>query len=180
MSQISQQYYSTLDQVDRALHQPGKLNDISTLVENKLGVKRIYVAQGIFGLFVFYMVFGYFAQLICNFVGFIYPAYVSIKALESSSKEDDTRWLTYWVVFSAFSVAEFFSDFIFSWFPFYWLAKVLFLIWCYAPMKDNGSTYVYSRIIRPLFLKNTNKIDNFNKKVEAKINEVKDAFTKKD
>ena len=39
-------------------------------------------------------------------------------------KEDDTKWLTYWVVFALFSVFEFFSDFIFSWFPLYWLVKV--------------------------------------------------------
>ena len=46
------------------------------------------------------------------------------QALESSKKEDDTRWLTYWVVFALFSVTEFFSDILLSWFPLYWLAKV--------------------------------------------------------
>ena len=50
--------------------------------------------------------------------------YISIKALESVNKDDDTKWLTYWVVFALFSVVEFFSDIIFSWFPFYWLVKV--------------------------------------------------------
>lgn len=52
------------------------------------------------------------------------PATRSIKAIESSSKEDDTTWLTYWVVYGVFSVAEFFSDTFLYWFPFYYVGKV--------------------------------------------------------
>ena len=52
----------------------------------------------------------------------------SIKALESSTKADDTQWLMYWVVFSVFSVAEFFSDTLVGWIPMYWLVKVSFKI----------------------------------------------------
>lgn len=48
----------------------------------------------------------------------------SVKAIESSDKNDDTEWLMYWVVFATFSVFEFFSDIFLSWFPFYFLAKV--------------------------------------------------------
>ena len=44
-----------------------------------------------------------------NTIGFAYPAYCSIRALESSVKSDDTQWLTYWVVFAAFSVVEYFA-----------------------------------------------------------------------
>ncbi|KAJ8946424.1 hypothetical protein NQ314_008906 [Rhamnusium bicolor] len=57
---------------------------------------------------------------------FLYPAYVSIHAIESKHKDDDTKWLTYWVVYALFSVGEYFADFIVSWFPLYWLLKVLF------------------------------------------------------
>lgn len=71
-----------------------------------------------------WLAFGYAAQLVCNAVGFLYPAYVSIHAIESHNKEDDTKWLTYWVVFAVFSVFEFFADIIVGWFPLYWLAKV--------------------------------------------------------
>ncbi len=48
----------------------------------------------------------------------------SIKAIESNNKEDDTKWLTYWVVYGLFSVAEFFSDIFLFWFPFYYAGKV--------------------------------------------------------
>ncbi|MBV97667.1 Receptor expression-enhancing protein 5, partial [Eschrichtius robustus] len=46
-----------------------------------------------------------------------------IKAIESPNKEDDTQWLTYWVVYGVFSIAEFFSDLFLSWFPFYYMLK---------------------------------------------------------
>ena len=47
-----------------------------------------------------------------------------MKALNSVRKDDDTQWLIYWVVFSWFSVIEFFSDIVCGWIPFYWLFKV--------------------------------------------------------
>jgi len=157
MSQIYKQY---TDYLDKILHQSGRVSDICEKVEKVTGVKRIYVAQGILGIVSIYMIFGYFAELICNIVGFFYPAYASIHAIESHNKDDDTKWLTYWVVFALFSVFEFFSDIIFSWFPLYWLVKVVFLIWCFLPIQNNGSAYIYTRLIRPVFLKNRSNIDN--------------------
>ena len=51
--------------------------------------------------------------------------YFRIKAIESATKDDDTKWLTYWVVYGVFSVAEFFADIFLSWFPFYYIGKVM-------------------------------------------------------
>lgn len=52
------------------------------------------------------------------------PLFVSIKAIESTVKEDDTQWLTYWVVYGLFSVVETVSDALLFWFPFYYMGKV--------------------------------------------------------
>jgi len=152
-------YQDAVDKLEKMLHEKNRVTDILEKVENATGVKRVYIAQGVIGVLSIYMIVGYFAEFVCNAVGFIYPAYASIHALESVHKEDDTKWLTYWVVFSLFSVIEFFSDIIFSWFPFYWLAKVAFLIWCFMPMQCNGSMVIYNRFIRPVFLKTRTDID---------------------
>ena len=39
-------------------------------------------------------------------------------------------------------------------------SKVVFLVWCFLPTQNNGSNYIYSRVIRPIFLKNQSNIDS--------------------
>lgn len=88
---------------------------------------------------------------LCNVAGFAYPAFASFRAIRTDTKKDDTQWLTYWCVFGALSVADFFRSIedmtgslvlkwhffcsrpIMSVFPLYWLVKTLFLVWLYAP-----------------------------------------------
>jgi len=71
-----------------------------------------------------WLIFGSWARRLCNAIGFLYPAYASIRAIESPGGNDDTEWLMYWVVFAGFSVVEFFSDILLDWIPVYWLGKV--------------------------------------------------------
>jgi len=162
------------DKLVKVLDTPGTVADLMKVAEAKTGVQRIYIAYGVIGLTVFWLAFGFGAQLLANSIGFGYPAYCSIKALESGSKKDDTKWLTYWVVFALFSVMEYFVDTLVGWVPFYWLTKVCFMIWCMAPMETNGSYIIYTRIIRPFFLKHESQLDNMVNKATLKAGDLLD------
>ncbi|XP_071844510.1 receptor expression-enhancing protein 5-like isoform X2 [Apostichopus japonicus] len=139
----------------------------------------IQCGAGFVAVLALWLIFGYAAAFLSTFLGFVYPAYQSVKAIESVRKDDDTQWLTYWVVFGTFSLGEFFTDLFLSWFPFYYLVKMIFLGWCMAPIESNGSNILYHRFIKPFVLKHEKEIDNSLDKVtdlaSATLNEAQEA-----
>lgn len=167
--------------LDNWLHQKNYFTDVLEKIEQKTGVKRTYQFLGLVGIFALYLVFGYGADLIVTVLGFAYPAYQSVKAVESETKEDDTQWLIYWVVFGVFNIVEFFSDILLSWFPLYFLVKLIFLCWCMAPVSWNGANTLYHKVIKPFVLKHQSQIDKaldkVGEKVDAVAKEAKDAAT---
>eukprot|EP00457_Paulinella_chromatophora_P010816 gb/GEZN01010932.1/.p1 GENE.gb/GEZN01010932.1/~~gb/GEZN01010932.1/.p1 ORF type:complete len:225 (-),score=36.99 gb/GEZN01010932.1/:399-1073(-) len=126
-------------------------------------VKPAYVVFGAGALVVLIILIGVGANAFCNLVGFVYPVYCSFKALKSDSKEDDTQWLTYWIVYGFFNTFESITDLLLAWIPFYYLLKIVFLVWLMAP-QTMGATMVYKNLIEPQLAKYESKVDGILKK----------------
>ncbi|CAK8997587.1 Receptor expression-enhancing protein 5, partial [Durusdinium trenchii] len=151
---------STMDKVTEATSElENNLGDIGWLksAEDKTSIPKtvIAVVSALTFFVVMYVTVG--PGLLCNLVGFVYPAYASFKAIETEEKEDDTQWLTYWVVFATFNLVETFVDVILFWFPFYYSLKFGFLIWLFLP-NVRGAQYLYTHVILPLFVSQEKRI----------------------
>jgi receptor expression-enhancing protein 5/6 len=91
------------------------------------------------------------AKLMVDLAGFVYPAYMSFKALDTPDPQDDIQWLTYWVVFASFSIIEQTFGFITNYIPMYFYLKIAFFVWLYHP-QFKGASVLYSKVLRPLLL----------------------------
>lgn len=85
-------------------------------LEKQTGLDKFYIfVAGLLVSGVILFVIGG-SELVVGLVGFIYPAYQSFKAINTPSTDDDTQWLTYWVVYAFFTITEQFTDFLLSWY----------------------------------------------------------------
>merc|ERR1712100_562872 len=89
---------SAIQKIEAALN---KIEFMQQL-EDKTQVKKLYIAAALAVVTVVFILFGFGAGLLCNFVGFVYPAFASFKALDSKNEGEERNWLIYWVVYSCF------------------------------------------------------------------------------
>lgn len=88
----------------------------------------------------------------------LYPAVHSIRAIESSDGGDDDKvWLTYWMVFGIFTVAETFFGFIFYFIPYWDWIRLAVFVWLLLP-NFNGAKTLYDGVIRNLLNQNKDLI----------------------
>ena len=92
-------------------------------------------------------------------LGKLYPAYASYKAVKTKNVKEYVKWMMYWIVFALFTSLGTFIDFFFSWFPFYYEIKILFLIWMLSPA-TNGSSMLYRKFVHPTLVRREQKIDD--------------------
>ena len=90
------------------------------------------------------------AKLLVDLLGFVYPAYMSFKSMESSASED-TQWLTYWVVFSFFSITESIFGFVTLLIPMYFWLKIAIIVWMWYPA-TRGAQTIYEQLLRPVIV----------------------------
>ncbi|ORX75924.1 hypothetical protein BCR32DRAFT_224687 [Anaeromyces robustus] len=148
-------YY--VDQVDRELKKVAILNTIDE--KSKIPKLKTYIALGLSAIISVFIFFNIFGDLLSTLIAFVYPAYASFKAIESTDKTDDTQWLTYWCVFGFFHLIECFSDQILGWISFYYFIKSIFTLWLSLP-QFRGAEVLYEKFVKVYLLRNQDKIDS--------------------
>jgi len=134
-----------------------KLDQIPALqnIEDKLKVPKEYLVVAGSFLFLIVVFFGIGANTMCSFIGFVFPAYQTILAIENNNKGDDVQWLVYWILYSFFSLIETFQDFIIYWIPFYYAFKLAFLLWAMFP-QTRGAKLLYDSFLKDFLKKSSN------------------------
>lgn len=140
----------------------------------KVGVQPGVLVSTTMAVVILLVAFGLGGRFIVSTVGFLYPAYRSFKAIESDDHDDDTQWLTYWVVYAFFTVFDDMTEWILGIIPFYHLIKLLFYIWMFWP-STNGAQTIYKTILKPFLIKYQSDID---KQVERFEEGVGDTISK--
>jgi receptor expression-enhancing protein 5/6 len=83
---------------------------------------------------------------------------MSFKALRSPGDTDDKQWLTYWIVFSFFTVFDSVLAYVLFFLPFFYLIKMGLYVYLMHP-KFKGALNIYSSFVEPLLIKYEGKID---------------------
>ncbi|MGK3749326.1 MAG: receptor expression-enhancing protein 5/6 [Bacillariaceae sp.] len=89
-------------------------------------------------------------KLASDLVGFLYPAYMSFKALEGGKTVDGdaTQWMTYWVIFSSMMLLESTFPILTRTVSFFHVVKIGIIIWLYHP-QTSGAQVIYGSVVRP-------------------------------
>ena len=162
MSEIKEQAQGFMEKIK------SKFNKEIDLISKKTGYdgKKIAGILAVCAVLTFINLFG---KYITCLVGVTLPAYWSIKAIESQEYGDDKQWLTYWAIYGIFTLLDHFANFILRIFPFYFVIKIIFLIWCFMP-NTMGALFIYNKLVGPYFRKYEEKIDKKLKNLLEKEN----------
>jgi receptor expression-enhancing protein 5/6 len=139
------------------------LRDLSA----KAGVKPSVLLGGIMTFVVVMVALNFGACILTSSIGFLYPAYMSFKAIETKAGEDDTQWLTFWVVYAVCTIFDPLINAVFYFLPFYYLFKLAFYIYLFHP-KSMGARTIYNLGIKNFLMKVEAQIENVEKELMGK------------
>lgn len=111
------------------------------------------------------MVSALISRCLLLILGTLYPAYRSYKAIKNKDVREHVKWMMYWIVFALFTTLETFLDIFFSWFPFYYEIKILFILWVLSPA-TRGSSLLYKKVVHPMLNSREKEIDELIEKTK--------------
>jgi len=153
ITQISESIFTALEpHAEQVFEKFPQLRDAMESVQKKTGVQKEHVVVGVPATLVGLLLIYLFAPVMVHLIAASYPMFMTVKAIESPERNEATRWLNYWVIFQFITIFEFVVGFFLSIIPGYYIAKLAFVVWCMAPIKNNGCEVFYRMGGRKLFL----------------------------
>lgn len=120
-------------------------------LERKIGIPKARLVAGLALAIIGYGLLHLAASMVLSLIIFAYPAFMTMKALESGIKSEHTLWLAYWVTAAAFQLFEAFSmGALAHVVPFYSVLKIVLHMWLYLPVTQ-GALVIYEAALRPTF-----------------------------
>lgn len=153
------------------------MNSTFDEIKKKTGINPLILIATII-LSILLIMYGHCGKIISTLVGVLYPMYMSLKAIESKQEDDDKQWCTYWVVFFLFVLFELYFNFLLEYIPFYFLIKLIFLVWLFFP-STQGAIFIYNNVLKNFYSRYEKDFDTFVDKVgETAARGYNDAKTK--
>jgi len=116
------------------------------MIHQKTNLPLVPMLAGVAALFALLLYFFSGLRAITTIVAVLYPAYASLKAIETKDSGDDTLWLSYWCIYGIVSVVESITDLLLSWIPMYEFVKMAFYVYLYYL---RGATFIYVKLLQP-------------------------------
>ncbi|VEU39282.1 unnamed protein product [Pseudo-nitzschia multistriata] len=122
-------------------------------LEEKTGYPKALFFVGMCSLIMFMVIVTGGMKLLSNLIGFLYPAYMSFKALDGGKGVDGdaTQWMMYWITFCSINLMDETFSFLSSTIPMYYFIKIGLVVWLYHP-KTTGAQIIYSSGVRPYLM----------------------------
>ncbi len=135
------------------------IKDLADKLEVNAGAP---VAAAVFVASVILLLFKGFA-IVMTLYTVIYPGVLSIRAIESSNKDDDKHWLTYWMIYGSYHTIDTFIGFIFNFIPYFGLFRIGLFVWL---IQFNGAQWVYENVLVKVLQENKELIAQWVKKAK--------------
>ena len=140
---------------------------------SKFGIEKpSYIIAALLGFWALHLVSEYGTMWLAFAVGFLYPAYVTMKLVGENTDEKDEEsafWLKYWLVYGIFYVSETVLIEALRMIPHYYLLKIAMLAWLMHP-ETQGASVVYEEVVRAVLKKCEGKIDERVEKLKKMLN----------
>ncbi|KXN84832.1 Protein YOP1 [Leucoagaricus sp. SymC.cos] len=149
-AQKIQQHPVFIQVQNKAQYHVNQLDKELTNFEQRTQIPKTYAVLGALSIVAILHTINSLAAAASNLVGWGLPAYLSFKALETPSPNDDVQWLTYWVVFGFFNFLESFAlRLVLYYVPWYYTFKTVFIVWLQLPA-FRGAQTTYFTVLRPI------------------------------